>query len=329
MRCSKCGYEQPDEELSCGLCGVVFEQQKQKQLEQEIQEHFPHSTSVSTEQLEKHDSVAERREFRNNLLWVGGMVSAVCLSLALCKLVRRQAFSVFCCTCPSGYSDTSAFSYTRSGHAIFALGTSDYRGDSCVRLRRHGGGYTMWQTRKTALLVIVFLVFAVLIGLYAYKRKWSTVAAFAIAVAAYSLFAFTPVHEVILLFMGHGTELVFAGIFLYRSLTANNVLAPAERPLYGAVGLFMVADLVRFSCSLIFSATARASYGAAKGGGHWMDFDRISRDYLDTSLEPVAVVFLLCCLITPVISWLAFRYEEHWKGFLSGMLYVNLSGGGS
>ena len=52
----------------------------------------------------------------------------------------------------------------------------------------------------------------------------------------------------------------------------------------------------------------REMYAAAKGGGHWMDFSRLAGEYFGVSLQVVAGVFFILCLLPPTIalaaSWL-------------------------
>jgi hypothetical protein len=53
----------------------------------------------------------------------------------------------------------------------------------------------------------------------------------------------------------------------------------------------------------------RQDYAAEKGGGHWMDFSRIADEHLHTSLQSVAALFLLACVLTPVVAFLVYRFK--------------------
>ena len=173
---------------------------------------------------------------------------------------------------------------------------------------KYGGGITAAQTRSTLLLVAVYGLFVA--GFYFYRKNRPSLIFLSITVLIYSVVAFTPVHEIIILFMGHGMELVFAGIFLYRAASGSAVINPLERPLYAVIGFFMEFSDIRFAYRLFASPRHRAEYAAAKGGGHWMDFSRIARDYLHVDLSTVALLFLVCCFLPPVVSFLVHRYRN-------------------
>ena len=113
-------------------------------------------------------------------------------------------------------------------------------------------------------------------------------------------------------YMGHGSELVFAGVFLYRAISGSSIKLAAERPLYAMVGSFIVLSDMRFAWGLIHDVGARAAYEEAKGGGHWMDFSVLAEQYLHVELTTVAGLFWIACLLPPLAAWL-----------------VNLSGTGS
>lgn len=173
---------------------------------------------------------------------------------------------------------------------------------------RYGGGVTMHQDRKIIIVIVVYLLFALL--LYIYRRNGLSLIVITALVALYSLSAFTGMHQLIILFMGHGTELIFGSIFFYRALSGSAIVVAAERPLYAFLGFFMYFIDIRFAHRLMTSSTFRADYGDAKGGGHWMDFSRISIDFLHVRLESVAAFFLLFCLLAPFLTFLFFRYRD-------------------
>jgi hypothetical protein len=173
----------------------------------------------------------------------------------------------------------------------------------------YGGGITMHQDRRIIIVIIVYILFALLF--YLYRRNHLTLIILFLLLVFYSLAAFSSFHSLIILFMGHGTELIFGSIFLYRALSGSSILVASERPLYAFLGIFIFFIDIRFAYRLMTSAMFRADYGAAKGGGHWMDFSRIAHEFLHTKLSSVAAFFLLLCLITPVLTFLFFRYKEY------------------
>ena len=130
-----------------------------------------------------------------------------------------------------------------------------------------------------------------------------------VGVALYSAAAFSPLRELLIVAMGHGSELLFAGVFLYRALSGSQVLRSEERPLYAFIGLYIVLFDARFAYQLIASPEHREAYGDAKGGGHWMDFSVIANEHLHVRLEAVAALFLVACALPPLVAFLTYLYR--------------------
>lgn len=170
----------------------------------------------------------------------------------------------------------------------------------------YGGGVTIDPGRSTGLMILIYAAFAA-IALRLRRAGAGWVAAFGLWVVVYTLAAFTPVHEAIEIAMGHGSELVFAGIFLFRALDGRACRVPAERPLYAACAVFILLSDVAFASGLLTSGAKVAEYENAKGGGHWMDFSRLADEYLHVDLQAVAFFFLLACCAVPVIAVFAQR----------------------
>jgi hypothetical protein len=172
----------------------------------------------------------------------------------------------------------------------------------------YGGGITMHQDRRMIIVIIVYGLFAWLF--YLYRKNHLSLVVLLVIVALYTISAFTSFHSIVILFMGHGTELIFGAIFFYRALSGSSIIIDAERPLYGFLGFFVFFSDIGFAHRLITSTSFRAEYEAAKGGGHWMDFSRIAEEYLKVKLSTVAVLFLFLCIITPFLTFLFFRYKN-------------------
>ncbi len=173
----------------------------------------------------------------------------------------------------------------------------------------YGGGITLHTDRSTLLLMVIY---SLLVFLLFYFRKNIGAVIFLLTIMLVHLvLTFTRLNEVLILFMGHGTELLIAGIFFYRALSGAAVVHSIERPLYAAIAFFIIFSDLVFGYQLVTSPFARAEYADAKGGGHWMDFSRIAIDHLHVNLTAVASVFLICCLIALPLGFLAFRYQEY------------------
>jgi hypothetical protein len=184
----------------------------------------------------------------------------------------------------------------------------------------YGGGATLHGERQVGLVVLVYLA-AVGAG-WLLRRSRLAVASLAAVVAIYSVLAWTPAHEALMLFMGHGAELLFAGLFLYRAMSGSGVRVPAERPAYAFAGWFILLFDLRFALRLFARPAERALYEDAKGGGHWMDFSRLADEYLHTSLDGVAFLFLLLCLLVPLLAFLAHR---GWPRLVAGAVRASQS----
>lgn len=172
-----------------------------------------------------------------------------------------------------------------------------------------GGGVTLHTERSQVLLGLIVAGFAAL--LYLFRANRTTLAVLAILFAAYLVTAFTSLHSMLILFMGHGTELLIAGIFLYRGLSGRSIVHGVDRPLYAIIGFFLVFSDLAFAYRLMSSAGFREEYACAKGGCMDMDFVRIATEYVHGTMSGVAGFFFLCCLMVPVLAFLAFRYERY------------------
>jgi len=188
------------------------------------------------------------------------------------------------------------------GHAVFAwlfgypaLPSFDFY---------YGGGFTSYESRKTLLLALVFTGW--IAALYLYRNHRAGLLAVGTLAGLYTLCALTPLHEHLIGFMGHGAELVFAGLFFYRALSGSAVKIPLERPLYAFLAFFIVASDARFALGLVRSPLERQLYAEAKGGGDWMDFSLLARG-LGVELTTVAGLFFLLALAVLPLTWLVYR----------------------
>jgi len=214
-------------------------------------------------------------------LGLGGALAAVCLAVPwlrfalgyLTTLIHELGHAAFGWL--FGYPSIPAFDFT------------------------YGGGVTTTQGRSAVLLGFVYVLFAALVA--ACWRDRRKLAASLAGLGLFAACAHTTAHKEIILFMGHGAELAVAGVFLYRAMSGSTVAHAAERPLYAMCGFFIVMSDVAFAYRLWTSPAGRAAYGAAKGGGHWMDFSLLSR-HLGVGLPTVAFFFLLCCFLPVALS---------------------------
>jgi hypothetical protein len=170
----------------------------------------------------------------------------------------------------------------------------------------YGGGVAQLWPQKTGLLVLVYAAVGGL--LVAYRRNPLTVGLLAAALAVYVPLAHSRYYHVAVLFMGHGMELVFAGIFLYRAWANRSIVNPLERPVYALAGWFLVLANIGFAWAVMHDAATRAWYFVGKGAIQ-NDFIVIARRYLQVPLDSVVGFFLFCCFLPPVVAFLLYRYQ--------------------
>lgn len=178
----------------------------------------------------------------------------------------------------------------------------------------YGGGITINVGRNWAIVAAIYAGLGYLV--YVYRRNALTVFFLGCLMLLHLVFSLTDAHRVLVLFMGHGTELIIAVLFLYRAMSGSAVVHSVERPLYAGIGLWIFLYDTTFAFKLFSSHMARMYYEDAKGGGHWMDFSRIAEDFLHVSLSGVALFFLVCCLAVIPLALLCFRYREYIQAFI-------------
>ena len=172
----------------------------------------------------------------------------------------------------------------------------------------YGGGVTSHTERARLLAVGVQL--ALIWLAWVFRRNPPSLTLALAAAALYGFTAWTPAHEPLITAMGHGTELIIAGVFLHRALSGRACHHGVERVAYGFVGWFLTFDNLRFAHRLVTNPFQRELYEEAKGGGHWMDFSVLAEQHLHVPLESVAASFFFLCLLPPALAFIGNYYAE-------------------
>lgn len=303
--CPKCGFGQPEGGSECLRCGVIFAKLRSRAAGKAASaglgaapspEELPTAagtvyTPAAAEPISTPPVAPRRLEPEGRRAVLVGAVLAIGVTLLpfvrfvlsyLGVLVHEIGHSVTAWL--FGYPSVPAFDFT------------------------YGGGVSLHSERSlVVLLALVTGLVALLVSLRRHRRALAVVGGVA---ALWALVAATPLHDALIIAMGHGGELAFAGIFLYRALSGYGCRVPAERPLYGMVGWFLVLEGVRFAWGLVSDPGRRQLYADAKGGGHWMDFSRLSRDFLGVELEVVAASYLVAVVLTPLVTFVLFRHRD-------------------
>jgi len=176
----------------------------------------------------------------------------------------------------------------------------------------YGGGITLPLSERWALIPLV--IYSSLGGLiYYFRRNRLTVVTLSIFALVYTLIYFTRLSQLLVISMGHGLELLFIGIFLYRAMTGWSCQQLGEQSLYGILGFFMLFYDLNFVRQLLFDPVLRELYFMGKGEVLDHDFVRIAREFLRVNLSLVVVLFGLLCLLTPLATWGLYRYQNYWR----------------
>ncbi|MBD3307939.1 hypothetical protein GF339_16020 [candidate division KSB3 bacterium] len=303
--CPKCGFTQPVGWAECCRCGVLFKRvaspAKSNASSQRSPRKARHHTDASIPDVSLEPQPIEREGWM--ALGGGAIITLVVLFLPFFTYIL-------------GYIKVLVHEF---GHTVVgwlfgypSIPAFDFR---------YGGGITAHQPRNLLLLILVYVGLGYVF--YLFRRNRLALIVWAGIVGGYTLFAFTSGHEILNLWMGHGFELLFAGIFFYRAISGSAVLIAVERPLYAFLGFFITVLDLRFAYRLMTSHAYRVDYEAAKGGGHWMDFSRIAEEYLHVDLTAVATFFFICCLLPPVLAVLAYRYKAYWASGLARLLALH------
>ncbi len=356
MNCPKCGFEQSDREEECLRCGVIFAKlpgfvppvRDQRSSSRLDSAPFPSEprlarpagrprtgpvraaprssdrveesalepgidrlaragtrstqepTDVELGVIEEREPRAEPRRMDKND-WLIMAVGLAIAGIAFLIGFVRQTFSTFMVL------------VHEMGHAIFGW-IFGYPSVPAFDFM-YGGGVTLWTQRSTLLLIVIYVLLG--LAVYSRRRNMATVVLLVLLGVVHAILTFTPGHSVVILFMGHGTELAIATIFIYRALSGAAVSDAVERPLYAGIGFFIVFADVPFAYRLMNSSYHRLVYEDAKGGGHWMDFSRIAEQYLHVDLAVVATFFFVCCFVPIVGGYLLFRYQEYLRAAIT------------
>lgn len=305
MRCPGCGFEQPAGRTDCKMCGLIFAKWRPpappaapgapNALRTGTQAPPPPAPPASFLRQKPADPFAPRR--MDQAAWTNLAGGAVFAVLALLIPILSTVFHGFVTL------------MHEMGHAIagWVLAHPSIPAFDLT----YGGGVTAIMDRSAPLMLTVYALLAGLILLY--RRNLVTVITLCVTIALYALVSHTVLRSVAISFFGHGFELIFGAVFLYRALSGSAVINPAERPLYAGIGLFVFFYDIVFAAKLVFSGNERYWYAMGKDGRglHANDFLKIAQDLgmPQDAVAGVAFVFLLCCFAASGLAFLAFRYQ--------------------
>ncbi len=123
------------------------------------------------------------------------------------------------------------------------------------------------------------------------------IVAIVLALVLYPAIAFTEAKELLHLLAGHGGELAFATLCLWKVLDGGFTKTPLERALYGTVGWYLLGKNAFLCFGLMTSAMSRAQYEQSGSFGLTNDMIRAAEDVLGWRLESVAFLMLVACVL--------------------------------
>lgn len=300
MDCPKCGTENPDQAAECLRCGVIFSRIRQGP-------HRPMPSPPRPRPIQFQEIARAPQAVAGRVtpaawksLGAGLVMAVILLAIPFLRFILSYLGTLIhelghtLANWFFGYPALPAFDFLYGGGVTIHFGRS-----ILLTLAICAGlGYLVWFYRKNRLTAGILAGFIVL----------------------YGVLVFTSLHQMIITFLGHGTEIVFAGIFLYRALKGSSIRHAVERPLYAAVGFFILFHNVGFAFRLINDKAFRIEYLNGKGGCLRHDFHVIAEDFTGGSIAGTATFFLFFCAAAVAVTWLAFRYEERWKALAVRLL---------
>ncbi len=171
----------------------------------------------------------------------------------------------------------------------------------------YGGGITLVFDQSIAVICLVYLAIAFLI--YYCRHYRFILVLLGIFTSIYSFCLLTSTNLMLSTFMGHGMELVAIAVCLYLSLSGYFCRFAGDRSIYGMLGFFTLFADFEFSWKLTHDLDYREMYEGGIGGVIDNDFVILAQDYFSVDLSVIANVFLIGCVVIPLMVFLVFRYE--------------------
>lgn len=282
--CPRCGRKVGGGELTCGMCGELLRREGRVSLRSTALESHPTHAEPAprSARIALTESapvaVVDSEPAWQPWAYLGvGIVTAPVFGLTpilqymgwfLASLVHEMGHAAVAWLC--GMSAIPAISL--AGHAA---AVHQEQSKFLVALLGLGLGWAGWK----------FLAGA-----------WRWVALALVAII-YPAIAFTDAKELVHLAAGHGGELVFATLCLWKALDGGFTESRTERALYGTVGWYLLGRNLFLFVGLARSAAARAEYQSSGSFGLTNDFIRIAEDVLDWRLESVAVLMVIASVL--------------------------------
>jgi len=311
MKCPKCGFEQPDANVECPRCGIIFARWQEAR-------DFPPDVSRSqlvAPPLDSIDTVEDGRIGRKELtiLGTGLAVAVVSNLLPFVRFVFSALVTLF----------------HELGHAVagWLLGHPSLPAFDFV----YGGGFTHQSEFRLSIAIAIGAAFAWAIHLL--RRNLRTVALLG-AIFLVWLFVVNSEwrRELVIASAGHAFEFILAGILFYQALSGTGWRIPeVERPLGAFAAFFVQIHSMLFAMRLRSDVDFLAWYREGKGGALMNDLEVVALDlkiYLgaDSSIENVAGWLLAFSFVPMIVAIVWHLRRSKWHAMIRSLLVVNPRG---
>ena len=282
MKCPQCSAVAPDGALECAACGVIFAKHRSDD-----------EADAGNTRGPRLDRVARSDPGITTEGW-----KALGIGLVLALILPRFPFLNFIFT-------PILTIVHELGHTVasWLFGYPAYPAFDF----QYGGGVTVWKLEREPLIVLGVLSGVAVLG-YRLRAYRGALLVLGLLVAGYLLAMRGSGERLVVSAMGHGFELIFAAIFVYRAASGWGCKVPLERPLYAFLGLWMMFFVVGYSYDLATDPYERLQYQTGKRGME-SDLVVVGR-HLSMSLAAVARTLLALALLTPIVSAIVASQRE-------------------
>lgn len=275
--CQRCGRPHDERVLVCGLCGHVL--RRERNVATAPSTAPPAAAPVATPTPHRPSAHVDEPSARGEpwLYLAIGLVSA----------------PVFAWTPILQYMGWFLASLVHEmGHAAFAW-LCGMPAIPAISLAGHAAAVHQEQSLVLALAIACALAAASWHFLSG-RTRW---VAMALVAVLYPAIVFTDAKELLHLVAGHGGELAFATLCLWKTLDGGFTESKLERALYGTVGWYLLGKNLVLCCGLMMSPAVRAEYQQNGSFGLTNDYIRAAEDVLSWRLESVALLMLVAGLL--------------------------------
>jgi len=246
MNCPKCGFAWEGRGADCPACGIVFAKFKPNP-----QQATPPASSA-TPMLSRDEPAFEpdRLDTVDAKRFDKQPVLSMLIGSALALWALNSPFLYTLSNMMKTLVHELGHTFSGWGFGIPSVPAFDFS---------YGGGVTIHQDPSLFVLSVIYAGLAYL--LFLYRRNPRSLVLICMIGGAHIASMASGLDESITIAMGHGFELLFAGIFFYRALSGFACVHGAERPLYGFLGFLITFDNMRFVYRLIYSHEHRWRIG--------------------------------------------------------------------